>query len=50
MHVGEGYEVPEAITELCEGVVGDEHRLNDLDSVDSIDEVFVYFLSFGNAR
>ncbi len=40
MHVGEGYEIPEAITEHCEGVVGDEHRLNDLDNVDAIDEVF----------
>ncbi len=36
----EGLHITEAISEYRKGVVGDYHRLNKLDNVDSIDEGF----------
>ena len=43
MHSTQGFEVTEAIPELRESVVGDEHCLNKFDNVDAIDEIFCEF-------
>ncbi len=40
MYLSEGIQITEAVRERCESVVGKEHRLNKLDNVDAIDEVF----------
>ncbi len=40
LHISEGFNITEAVSEYRKGVVGDYHRLNKLDNVDSIDEAF----------
>ncbi len=43
MHSSQGFDVTEAVPEHRESVVGEEHRLNKLDDVDAIDEIFCEF-------
>ncbi len=50
MYRSEGFQLTKAVPEPRESVVGNEHRLNKLDNVDAIHEVFYGCLSVGNAR
>ncbi len=40
MYLSEGFQITEAVREACESILGKEHRLNKLDNVDAIHEVF----------
>ena len=40
MDFDDGIDIPKAVTEYFEGVVGDEHHLNEFNTVDAIDEAF----------
>ncbi len=50
MYRSEGFQLTEAVPEPCESVVGNEHRLNKLDNVDAIHEVFYGLSVLRNAR
>ncbi len=40
MHIGDRFDITEAVPEHCESIVGNEHRLSKFDDVDAVDENF----------